>query len=127
MALLVPRTDDTLQSRNLVERDPGTDVEDTQHGGMGHIDSQFGLTRDDDDSMDGLLEGVYPVGVELAVDGGAGVTEVLRVSELTTGEGGVANVVVNPQLDGISALASIANSNYCCSLPSKDRNGRRRC
>lgn len=104
MALLCPRTDNTLQSEDLVEGDPGPDIEDAQHCGVGRIYSQVGLSGDDNDSMDGLLESMDPVGVELAVDGGAGITEVLRVGELAAAESGVTNVVMNSELNGMLAV-----------------------
>lgn len=94
---------------------------------MGRIHSLVRLARNDDDTVNGLLEGVNPVRAELAVDSSAGVTQVLRISELATGKCGVANIIVNPKLGSVSALASLTKSNAYRVLPSKARHERRRC
>ena len=99
MGLLSARTDDPLQSDDLVEGDMGTDVEDAQHSGLGRSHSQVALTRDDDDAVNLALERVDPVGHELAIDSRASITKVLRISLMTACEGCIAQVVLESQLD----------------------------
>ena len=99
MTLLWARTDDSLESDDLVERDMGTDVEDSQHSSLGRSHSEITVTRDDDDAVNLALERVDPVGHELAIDSRASITKVLRISLLTACEGGIAQVVLESQLD----------------------------
>ena len=99
MGLLGARTDDPLQSDDLVEGYMGADVEETQHNSLGRSHGLVALTRDDDDAVNLALERVDPVGHELAIDSRASITKVLRISLLTACEGCIAQVVLESQLD----------------------------
>ena len=100
MTLLWARTDDSLESDDLVKRDMGTDVEDSQHSSLSRSHSEVTITRDDDDAVNLVLECVNPLGHELACGVGlAGIPEVLGIDLLTSGVGGITQVVLDSQLD----------------------------
>ena len=102
MTLLVPGTDDSLQSEDLVKRNTGTDVEDAQHNGLSCSHSQVAITGDNDDSMDLVLERVDPVGHKLFVSVvRTSVTKVGGVGKLTPGESSVPHVILDSQLKSI--------------------------
>ena len=106
MTLLVPGTDDPFQSEDLVEGDPGTDVEDAQYCGLSRCHSQIAITRDDNDPVNLVFERIDPVGHELAVDSRSGITEVRSVLELAALEGSVTHIVLEAQLNNTLARKS---------------------
>lgn len=99
VALLIVRTNGTVEAEDLVaeaskwkEPQDGCDLHQLR------FDGQLTITRDDDDTVDGVLERVNPVGHELAVDNSALITKALSTVKLTLLERGVTKVVRNSKL-----------------------------
>ena len=104
MAVLVTRTDDSLQSGDFVECNAGTNVEDAQYNGLSRSHSKVAIAGDEDDAVNLALESIDPVRHELAVGSGrASIAKVLGILLLTAGEGGITQVVRDSQLESMLA------------------------
>ena len=83
----------------MERRSKGTDVEDAGHSCVACGHGELRVARDDNHSVDRVLEGRNPVRNELSVHGGTRVAEVLSIFELTCFKRGVPSVIGDAQLE----------------------------